>query len=142
MGTWLARTLIGLTVALASMGVDASELSRCIGRGGAISYVSGACPTGSRTDWHQELVPAKPMVMDAYARARMADAREWQARNRAEVSSLVRSQNARGRGRGSRTVDRCAQAKKRRDRTRDREFRSMTYDRAVSLDDQVREACR
>ena len=136
------RAMMGVLVAMAPLSSGAAELSRCIGHGGAVSYVSGACPANLRTDWHQDLAPVAPVVLDADARARMADARAWQARNRAEVSSLVRSQNARSRSRSTGTIDRCGAARSKRDRIRDRDFRAMTFDRAVALDDQVREACR
>lgn len=121
----------------------AGELHRCQLANGRVHYSDGACPKGSLEIWVRDL-GTNHGTLSEDARARQEDARAWQRQNRSEVAALVRLQNARRRGssRSTSANDTCEKARKRRDQIRDREFKTMTFDRAVELDDQVREKCR
>ncbi|QYR52781.1 hypothetical protein [Lysobacter soyae] len=122
---------------------QAGEVRRCRLSDGRIQYSDGPCPNGSREVWVRDAGPAR-VPLSEVGRASLEDTRQWQRQNRAEVSSWVSRQQAvsRAGSRGAVPVDRCAQARSRRDRIRDREFKTMTFDRAVELDNQVREQCR
>lgn len=121
----------------------AGEVHQCLGQGGAVSYVDGDCPSGMRAGW----IHSYDDDRDGQARSirlRQRETLEWQRSNRAEVSAMMRVRRggrvaSAGRGDG---MDRCQRSRHRRDRIRDREFRTMTYDRMIALDDGVREACR
>lgn len=122
---------------------QAGEVRRCRLSDGRIQYSDGLCPNGSREVWVRDAGPAR-VPLSEVGRASLEDTRQWQRQNRAEVSGWVNRHQAVSRAgrRGAAPVDRCAQARSRRDRIRDREFKTMTFDRAVELDNQVREQCR
>lgn len=78
------------------------------------------------------------------ARIRSDDTREWQRRNRDEVTAMIRLQHQAGRARrgSAPKTDACGQARAKRDRIRQREFMTMTFERALALDDAVRDLCK
>ena len=136
------RGFLCVLMGVCTLSLHAGELRRCRLSNGSSQYSDAACPPGSKEVWVRDMGPANtPLSEDA--RARLNDARAWQRENRAEVAAWVKHQQTarRVRQRGS-SVDTCARARTRRDRIRDREFMTMTFDRAVELDNQVREQCR
>lgn len=121
----------------------AGEVHQCLGQGGAVSYVDGDCPAGTHAGWTRSYDDDREGQARSI-RLRQQETQEWQRSNRAEISAMMRVRRGGrvasvGRGDG---MDRCQRTRHRRDRTRDREFKTMTYDRMVALDDGVREACR
>ena len=141
----MKRQMCGLLCALIgawALSLQAGELRRCRLANGGIYYSDASCPTGSKEVWVRDIgTSSKPLSEEA--RARMQDARAWQRDNRAEVAAWVkRQQTTRNGGRRHASVDPCERARTRRDRIRDREFMTMTFDRAVELDNQVRDQCR
>lgn len=143
MGRW-AAIAVGVAAWLASaVFAQAGEVRRCRLSDGRIQYSDSICPGGSREIWVRDAGPAR-VPLSEVDRASLEDTWQWQRQNRAEVSGWVKRQQAASRSgrRGAAPVDRCAQARSRRDRIRDREFKTMTFDRAVELDNQVREQCR
>ncbi|PNS08436.1 hypothetical protein [Solilutibacter silvestris] len=136
---------IGMIVllALASGGAGAGEVHQCLGHGGTVSYVDGDCPAGTHAGWTRSYDDDRAGQTRAI-RQRQLETLEWQRSNRAEVSALMRVRRG-GRvasARGGDGMNHCQRARHHRDRSRDREFRTMTYDRMIALDDGVREACR
>ncbi|MBS0216503.1 MAG: hypothetical protein JSR50_12215 [Proteobacteria bacterium] len=138
---------IGMMVVLLALACGhawAGEVHQCLGQGGAVSYVDGDCPAGTRAGWTRSYDDDR-VGQARSIRQRQLETLEWQRSNRAEVSAMMRVRRSGGRvastGRGD-GMDRCQRSRHRRDRIRDREFQTMTYDRMVALDDGVREACR
>ena len=128
---------------LAGGGASAGEVHQCLGQNGAVSYVDGDCPTGTRAGWTRSYDDDRAGQARSIRQTRQ-ETLEWQRSNRAEIAAIMRVHRggrvaSAGRGDG---LDRCQRTRHRRDRTRDREFKTMTYDRMVALDDGVREACR
>ena len=139
----IRRVMVMVLLALAGGHAAAGEIHQCLGPGGAVSYVDGDCPAGTRAGWTRSY-DDDPAGQARSIRQRQLETLEWQRSNRAEVSAMMRVRRGRvavGGGRGDGT-DRCQRSRHRRDRIRDREFRTMTYDRMIALDDGVREACR
>lgn len=121
----------------------AGEVHQCLGRGGAVSYVDGDCPAGTQAGWTRSYDEDRAGQARSI-RQRQMETLEWQRSNRAEISAMMRARRG-GRvasARGGDGMNRCERTRQRRSRIRDREFRTMTYDRMVALDDGVREACR
>lgn len=129
-------------LALAGGNARAGEVHQCLGQGGVVSYVDGDCPTGTRAGWIRSYDDDRAGQARSI-RQRQMETLEWQRSNRAEIAAMMRVRRggrvASVRGDG---LDRCQRTRHRRDRIRDREFQTMTYDRMVALDDGVREACR
>lgn len=141
-GSVLSSALLCALISIWAITLQAGELRRCRLANGGIHYSDAACPPGSKEVWVRDLGAANTPLSEE-ARARMQDARAWQRENRSEVAAWVkRQQTVRSTGRRGTTIDRCDRARKQRDRIRDREFMTMTFDRAVELDDRVREQCR
>ncbi len=135
--------MIVLLLALACGNTWAGEVHQCLGQGGAVSYVDGDCPAGTRAGWTRSYDDDRAGQARSI-RQRQQETLEWQRSNRAEIAAMMRVRRggrvaSGGRGDG---LDRCQRTRHRRDRVRDREFQTMTYDRMVALDDGVREACR
>jgi hypothetical protein len=136
---------IGMMIALLALAGGnawAGEVHQCLGQGGAVSYVDGDCPAGTRAGWIRSYDDDRAGQARSI-RQRQLETLEWQRSNRAEIAAMMRVRRggrvASARGDG---LDRCQRTRHRRDRIRDREFQTMTYDRMVALDDGVREACR
>lgn len=123
--------------------VAAGELHRCRLGNGTRQYSDAPCPKGSIEEWVRVIDSDRKPLPDE-ARLRSEDTRDWQRRNRAEVAAMVRLQQqaARGRRASAAKVDPCAQARTKRDRIRQREFMRMTFERALALDDAVRDVCK
>lgn len=136
-------TVCGLIFLSMSAKVLATEIRHCRLSGGRSFYSDGRCPKGSVELWVRA-AGGEGRVLSEEARARLADTREWQRQNRAEVTAWVKTQAVAGgrRRRATQALDPCEQARARRDRRRDREFLTMTFDRAVALDNEVRDLCR
>lgn len=141
---WMAWAVLGMALWACTVDAMAAELRKCRLNSGAHAYVSdAACPAGSREQWQRSIV-ADPGQDDDVKRRRKEVA-DWQASNR---QSMARARNATRttRSTGTRTADatdaRCNAARKRRDRSRDREFMRMTYERMQRLDQDVADACR
>lgn len=135
--------MIVVLLALAGGNARAGEIHQCLGQGGAVSYVDGDCPSGTRAGWVRSYDDDRAGQARSI-RQRQLETLEWQRSNRAEVSAMMRVHRggrvaSAGRGDG---MDRCQRSRHRRDRIRDREFQTMTWKRMVDLDDGVREACR
>lgn len=122
-------------------GVRAGEIRQCLGPGGAVSYVDGDCPAGTRAGWTRGYDEDRAGQARSI-RMRQQETLEWQRSNRAEIAAMMRVRRggrvASARGGG---VDRCQKARQRRDRIRDREYSRMTWERVTTLDDEVRDAC-
>ncbi|MBS0224821.1 MAG: hypothetical protein JSS25_00570 [Proteobacteria bacterium] len=133
-----------VVLALACGHAWAGEVHQCLGQAGAVSYVDGDCPAGTRAGWIRSYDDDR-VGQARSIRQRQLETLEWQRSNRAEISAMMRVRRGGSRvastGRGD-GMDRCQRSRHRRDRIRDREFQTMTYDRMVALDDGVREACR
>ncbi len=135
--------MMAMLLALAGGNAWAGEVHQCLGQGGAVSYVDGDCPAGTRAGWIRSYDDDRAGQVRAI-RQRQLETLEWQRSNRAEIAAMMRVRRG-GRAASVRSgdgLDRCQRTRHRRDRIRDREFRTMTYDRMVALDDGVREACR
>lgn len=116
---------------------DAADVRKCIGKGGN-SYVSGACPPGTREAWLRRVV-AEPV--------RAADPRASRTRaDRAAPRSARKAADGHARQRRSSTqaaAERaCEAAKRRRDEVRDRDWYTLTYEQLGALDRRVERACR
>lgn len=129
-------------MALGGAPARAGEIHQCLGQGGAVSYVDGDCPAGTRAGWTRSYDDDRAGQARSI-RLRQQETLEWQRSNRAEIAAMMRARRgsrvAAARGDG---LDRCQRSRRRRDRIRDREFRNMTWERVTALDDDVREACR
>lgn len=114
---------------------DAADVRKCIGKAGN-SYVSGACPPGTREAWMRQVV------------AESAPAAASQASRAHAASGAARREPAAGRGRQRRASAppaperACEAAKRRRDEVRDRDWYTLTYDQLSALDRRVARACR
>lgn len=125
---------IGLCACLCAAGaVGATELRKCEGKGGN-SYVSGACPPGTREVWTRSVEPEPAPAVDKK--------RETKQR------TAARSRTSAGRGQRSRSAAQsagpasCEAAKRRRDDFRDRHWYTITYEQLSALDQRVARACR
>ena len=119
---------IGLCACLCAAGaVGATELRKCEGKGGN-SYVSGACPPGTREVWRRAVEPEPAPAVDKKREAKQ--------------------QRTAGRGQRSRSAAQsagpasCEAAKRRRDDFRDRHWYTITYEQLSALDQRVAQACR
>lgn len=137
------KALCAVVLLLCSGQAGAGELRRCKFGNGARHYSDAPCPKGSVEELIRT-IDADRKFLSEEARRRADDTREWQRRNRDEVAAMVRLQHQAARARrGSVTkTDPCGQARAKRDRIRQREFMTMTFDRAVALDDAVRDVCK
>ncbi|MCL1634753.1 hypothetical protein M2650_08935 [Luteimonas sp. SX5] len=134
------RTGVSLAVwaCLFAAGADAGEVRKCEHRDGSHSYVSGACPAGTRQAWVRDVEP-EPVDADRL-RERQTALNRWQQRSRVRGSS----------GGGSRpsqtsrnnAAKACETAKRRRNEVRDRDWYTLTLEQLRTLDDRVARACR
>lgn len=126
---------IGLCACLCAAGaVGAAELRKCEGKGGN-SYVSGACPPGTREVWTRPVEP-EPVVdtkREAAKQQRTAARSRSRSSNRGQRSRSA----AQSTGPGS-----CEAAKRRRDDFRERHWYTITYEQLSALDQRVARACR
>lgn len=134
----------GALVLLVAQPILATELYKCALRGGGHVYSSQPCPSGSREVWQREVAPDP--IPDAATRRRLQDIAQWQQESRRETA--LRQSAGSGAGRrltrstAASEARRCERARERRDRIRDRDWMRMTYDRMVTLDQEVADACR
>lgn len=137
----MGATILAGLVLLAATAAQADQVRKCSGRDGHHSYVSGACPPGTRQLWVLEVTP-EPVAADEPAR-RLAALEQWQWR---QEQLRSRSMGVRYRWRPRPRVDTaaraCDKARRRRDEIRDRDWYTVTIDRLRKLDEQVARACR
>ncbi len=112
---------------------DAADVRKCVGKTGN-SYVSGACPPGTREAWARQVVAAST---PAASRPSPVHADTRPARRKSGAS--VRQPRSSAKPSPERA---CEAAKRRRDELRDRDWYTLTYDQLSALDRRVARACR
>lgn len=116
----------------------AGEVRKCTHRDGSRTYVSGACPAGTREAWVRNVQP-EPVTADTL-RERQAELNRRQQRSRARGRSGVGSQP--GRTSRNNAAQACEAAKRRRGEVRDRDWYTLTLAQLRALDERVARACR
>ncbi|MDO5609189.1 MAG: hypothetical protein Q4G62_00145 [Pseudomonadota bacterium] len=126
----------------AANAVNATELRKCALADGRHLYINRDCPAGSRELWQRAIVTVESDDDDL--RRRREDNARWQQMNREEISAGLRARPGQvsGRRQQQSSVNRCQQARQRRDQIRQRDFMRMDYQRMLALDRQVADACR
>lgn len=134
--------IIVASAQLVAMTAEAGEVRKCRDDTGHPSYVSGACPPGTRELWLREVAP-EPVPADDIPR-RLRELRQWQERNqRSSARGYPSRRGFRSRPMPVDTQARaCEKARRRRDEVRDRDWYTITIDRLRQLDDAVTRACR
>lgn len=119
----------------------AAELRKCALADGRHLYINRDCPAGSHELWQRAIATAESDADEL--RRRREDTARWQQMNREEIAANLRARPSRSTGsRQASGVDRCRQARERRERIRQRDFMRMDYQRMQALNRQVADACR
>ncbi len=113
---------------------DAGEARKCSDRDGRSSYVSGACPAGTREIWVREF---EPEPIDAAVAQKRRIEHEGRP-SRAHGQGYRRPQRDSKRNRADRA---CETAKRHRDQVRDRDWYTLTLEQLRALDDKVARSC-
>ena len=123
---------------LASSGLHAATLVRCVSTSGVVGFHADRCPAGQRLSRTMEYTP----VADAPIRTALRSSGAAPNSLRPLTSSRARS-NKRGGGRNNALgPDACAEAKRRRKAAEERLGLRRRYDDLVALDVPVRAACQ
>lgn len=110
-----------------------TELRKCVGSGGAVSYQSLPCAEGSREAWVQPVKADPPPPPRSQAPAR--------ARTQARASRAPRAKGSRGDTARELRRKRCDKARAKADATRDKLWNRLSFQERSELDAEVARAC-
>lgn len=136
--------ILAMTLALVVFPSAGQTVQKCIGKGGAVSFVSGPCPADQKQAASYD---ATPEVMTARRARELEDRRRRDAANSRYLESLARGQGRSAAygsspSRSNAKHERCQDAKRRRDDTLRRVGLRRTHDLLRRLDNNVYEACK
>ena len=128
----MSRILLVVSIlALAGASTPATELRKCIGPNGAVSYQDRPCAPGAEQAWVQ---PVKAMAPAPVATAPAAPPERPRAGGRATPSRAPAKREDPRRAR-------CEQARREARQTRDRLWNKLSYRQLSELDAEVARAC-